>query len=169
MAKDMPHTRVLVVEDEAAIRDMLAFNLGRAGYEVLPAGSGREARASIADRYPDVVLMDWMLPDVSGLELTRQLKRDPETREIPVIMLTARGEVMDRVVGLELGADDYLPKPFEPRELVARIQNIFKRSQALPSATRFRFGEFELDLDKKTLCRKDTELPITATEFALLC
>ena len=83
--------RVLVVEDEAAIRDMLAFNLGRAGYEVISAATGTEARSSMVDKYPDVVLMDWMLPDVSGLELTRQLKRDPETREIPIIMLDGKG------------------------------------------------------------------------------
>ena len=96
--------KILVVEDEGAIRDMLAFNLGRAGYQVIPAANGREARAAIADGRPDVVLMDWMLPDVSGLELTRQLKRDPETREIPVIMVTARVEEDDRVAGLDGGA-----------------------------------------------------------------
>ena len=88
---------ILVVEDEVAIRDMLMFNLGRAGYDVQPAINGYEARAAIIDRHPDVVLMDWMLPDVSGLELTRQLKRNPQTRDIPVIMLTARAEEDDRV------------------------------------------------------------------------
>ena len=95
----MTNTRILVVEDEIAIRDMLVFNLGRAGYEVFPVGSGNEARSSIADKHPDVVLMDWMLPDVSGLELTRQLKRDPDTREIPIIKLTARAQEDDRQDG----------------------------------------------------------------------
>ena len=88
----MSQRRILVVEDERAIREMVCFNLGRAGYNVAPAADAREARAAIADQRPDLVLMDWMLPDISGLELTRQLKRDPETKEIPVIMLTARGE-----------------------------------------------------------------------------
>ena len=117
----MTQRRILVVEDERAIREMVCFNLGRAGYQALPAGDAREARAAIADQRPDLVLMDWMLPDISGLELTRQLKRDPETKEIPVIMLTARGEEDDRVTGLDGGADDYIVKPFAPRELIARV------------------------------------------------
>ena len=124
----MAQKKILVVEDERAIREMLAFNLGRAGYEVRPAGDGREARAAIADGQPDLVLMDWMLPDVSGLELTRQLKRDPHTREIPVIMLTARVEEDDRVAGLDGGADDYIVKPFSQRELLARIRAALRRS-----------------------------------------
>ena len=101
----MTQRRILVVEDERAIREMVCFNLGRAGYQVLPAGDAREARAAMADQRPDLVLMDWMLPDISGLEFTRQLKRDPETKEIPVIMLTARAEEDDRVAGLDGGAD----------------------------------------------------------------
>jgi two-component system phosphate regulon response regulator PhoB len=107
---------------------MLAFNLGRAGYDVQPAADGREARAAIADHYPDIVLMDWMLPDISGLELTRQLKRDPETREIPIIMVTARVDEQDRVNGLDGGADDYIVKPFSPRELLARIRAALRRN-----------------------------------------
>ena len=124
----MTQKKILVVEDERPIRDMLAFNLGRAGYEVRPAGDGHEARAAIADGHPDLVLMDWMLPDISGLELTRQLKRDPQTREIPVIMLTARVEEDDRVAGLDGGADDYIVKPFSQRELLARIRAALRRS-----------------------------------------
>jgi two-component system phosphate regulon response regulator PhoB len=111
----MSQRKILVVEDERAIREMVCFNLGRAGYHVARAADAREARAAIADQRPDLVLMDWMLPDISGLELTRQLKRDPETKEIPVIMLTARGEEDDRVAGLDGGADDYVVKPFAPR------------------------------------------------------
>jgi two-component system phosphate regulon response regulator PhoB len=97
---------------------------------LLPAADAREARAAIADQRPDLVLMDWMLPDISGLELTRQLKRDPETKEIPVIMLTARGEEDDRVAGLDGGADDYVVKPFAPRELLARIRAALRRREA---------------------------------------
>src|SRR5690606_5110897 len=121
---------ILVVEDERPIFDMLAFSLGRAGYDVHPAANGREAREAIANGRPDLVLMDWMLPDVSGLELTRQLKRDPDTRDIPVIMLTARAEESDRVAGLDGGADDYVVKPFSPRELLARIRAALRRTGA---------------------------------------
>jgi two-component system phosphate regulon response regulator PhoB len=165
--KDMPHIRVLVVEDEVAIRDMLAFNLGRAGYEVLPAGSGSEARASIADRYPDVVLMDWMLPDVSGLELTRQLKRDPETREIPVIMLTARVEEDSRVAGLEGGADDYITKPFSPRELLARIKAVLRRGS--PAKDEVVIVEnLKLDARSHRVSVNDTDVALGPTEYRLL-
>ncbi len=124
----MTQKKILVVEDERAIREMLAFNLGRAGYVVRPVADAREARAAIADAQPDLVVMDWMLPDVSGLELTRQLKRDTETREIPIIMLTARAEEDDRIAGLDGGADDYIVKPFSPRELLARIRAALRRS-----------------------------------------
>src|SRR4029078_5585220 len=125
---NMAQKKILVVESERAISEMLAFNLGRAGYEVRPAGDGREARAAIADGQPDLGLMDWMLPDASGLELTRQPKSDPHTREIPVIMLTARVEEEDRVAGLDGGADDYIVKPFSQRELLARIRAALGRS-----------------------------------------
>src|ERR687898_222914 len=128
--RKMTQRRILVVEDERAIREMVCFNLTRAGYQVSPAADAREARAAMADFRPDLVLMDWMLPDISGLELTRQLKRDPETKEIPVIMLTARGEEDDRVAGLDGGADDYVVKPFAPRELLARIRAALRRLEA---------------------------------------
>jgi len=165
--KDMPQTRVLVVEDEAAIRDMLAFNLGRAGYEVLPAGSGREARASIADHFPDVVLMDWMLPDVSGLELTRQLKRDPETREIPVIMLTARVEEDDRVAGLDGGADDYITKPFSPRELLARIKAVLRRGSPAEDEI-VSAGKLRLNSGSHRVSVDEAEIALGPTEYRLL-
>src|SRR5690606_41935295 len=128
----MTRNRILVVEDEQPIREMLAFNLRRSGYEVIEAGDGRAARAAIADAFPDLVLMDWMLPDVSGLELTRQLKRDADTAEIPIIMLTARVAEDDRVAGLDGGADDYVVKPFSKRELLARIRAVLRR--ATPAA-----------------------------------
>lgn len=118
---------ILIVEDEKPIRDMVAFGLRRAGFEVVEAEDCAAARARIADRRPDLVLADWMLPDTSGLELTRQLKRDPETRDLPVILLTARAEETDKVTGLEGGADDYVTKPFSPRELAARINAVLRR------------------------------------------
>src|SRR5690348_1354879 len=140
----MTQKKILVVEDEQPIRDMLAFNLGRSGYEVKLAGDGREARAAIADGHPDLVLMDWMLPDVSGLELTRQLKRDPHTRDIPVIMLTARVEEDDRVAGLDGGADDYMVKPFSQRELIARIRAALRRSTVAEGEV-VNVGQLKLD------------------------
>ena len=159
--------KVLVVEDEAAIREMLAFNLGRAGYEVLSAATGLEARSSMVDKYPDVVLMDWMLPDVSGLELTRQLKRDPETREIPIIMLTARVQEDDRVAGLEGGADDYITKPFSPRELLARIKVVLRRGAAYQDET-ITVGRLKLNSASHRVSVDDSEISLGPTEYRIL-
>ena len=159
--------KVLVVEDESAIREMLAFNLGRAGYEVLSAATGVEARSSMADKYPDVVLMDWMLPDMSGLELTRQLKRDPETREIPVIMLTARVQEDDRVAGLEGGADDYITKPFSPRELLARIKVVLRRGAAFQDET-VTAGRLKLNTASHRVSVDGTEISLGPTEYRIL-
>jgi len=158
---------ILVVEDEAAIRDMLLFNLGRAGYTVLGAASASEARSAIADRLPDVILMDWMLPDVSGLELTRQLKRDAGTREIPVIMLTARGQEDDRVAGLDGGADDYVTKPFSSRELQARINAVLRRS-APPADGVLKIGELELDSASHRVSVAGQSVALGPTEYRLL-
>lgn len=163
----MTQKKILVVEDERSIRDMLAFNLSRAGFAVDRAADGREARAAIADGYPDVVLMDWMLPDVSGLELTRQLKRDPETREIPIIMVTARAEEDDRVTGLDGGADDYIVKPFSPRELVARIKAALRRTTAGEDEV-IRFGDLKLDMASHEVTVSKAEIPLGPTEYRLL-
>jgi len=124
----MTGKQILLVEDEKPIRDMIAFGLRRAGFEVSEAEDCSQARAQIADRRPDLLLVDWMLPDMSGLELTRQLKGDKDTQELPVIMLTARAEESDKITGLEGGADDYITKPFSPRELLARIKAVLRRS-----------------------------------------
>ena len=120
--------RILIVDDEPAIRDMVAFALRKAEFEPVHAGDAREAQAAIADRIPDLILLDWMLPGTSGLELARRWRRDALTREIPIIMLTARGEENDRVGGLEAGVDDYVVKPFSARELLARIRAVMRRS-----------------------------------------
>ena len=157
---------VLVVEDEAAIRDMLIFDLGRAGYKVRPAMNGSEARAAIVDRQPDVVLMDWMLPDISGLELTRQLKRDPETREIPIIMLTARVDEDDRVAGLDGGADDYVTKPFSTRELEARIKAVLRRSAVDDDV--LTVSELKLDGASHRVSIGGSEIALGPTEYRLL-
>lgn len=163
----MSQKRILVVEDERPIREMLAFNLGRAGYDVQPAADGREARAAIADHYPDIVLMDWMLPDISGLELTRQLKRDPETREIPIIMVTARVEEQDRVNGLDGGADDYIVKPFSPRELLARIRAALRRGSGADDEV-VEAGRLRLDAASHQVKVGDAEIALGPTEYRLL-
>src|SRR6187401_272353 len=126
----MSAKQILVVEDEHPIREMIAFGLRRAGFEVREAADARAGRAEVANKLPDLLLVDWMLPDTSGLEFTRALKRDRETRELPVIMLTARAGEADKVAGLEGGADDYVTKPFSPRELLARINAVLRRSAA---------------------------------------
>lgn len=163
----MTRKRILVVEDEFAIREMLSFNLGRAGYHVQPASSGREARAAIADGYPDLVLMDWMLPDVSGLELVRQLKRDENTREIPVIMLTARAQEDDRVTGLDGGADDYIVKPFSQRELLARIRAALRRASPGEDDV-VTVGQLKLDSVSHQVTVGDAEIALGPTEYRLL-
>ena len=121
--------RILIVEDEPAIRDMVAYALRKGEFEPVTAGDGREAQAAIAERVPDLILLDWMLPGSSGLELARRWRRESLTRDVPIIMLTARGEENDRVGGLEAGVDDYVVKPFSARELLARIRAVMRRSR----------------------------------------
>src|SRR5690606_5348317 len=121
--------RILIVDDEPAIRDMVAFALRKGDFEPVHAGDAREAQAAIADRVPDLILLDWMLPGTSGLELARRWRRDALTREVPIIMLTARGEENDRVGGFEAGVDDYVVKPFSARELLARIRAVMRRAR----------------------------------------
>ncbi|WP_163139062.1 response regulator, partial [Arhodomonas sp. KWT] len=120
---------ILIVEDEAPIREMIAMGLGRAGFEVRHAESAEDAEAAMRLARPDLVLLDWMLPGQSGLDFARGLKRRPDFRDIPIIMLTARGEEEDRVRGLDTGADDYISKPFSPREVIARIKAVLRRTQ----------------------------------------
>ena len=121
--------RILIVEDEPAIRDMVAYALRKGEFEPVTAGDGREAQAAIAERVPDLILLDWMLPGSSGLELARRWRRESLTRDVPIIMLTARGEENDRVGGLEAGVDDHVVKPLSARELLARIRAVMRRSR----------------------------------------
>tara|TARA_B100000029_G_scaffold516648_1_gene632233 strand:- start:668 stop:1309 length:642 start_codon:yes stop_codon:yes gene_type:complete len=146
---------------------MLVFNLRRAGYEVIPVGSGQEARTSIADRFPNIILMDWMLPDISGLELTRKLKRDPNTREIPIIMLTARVEEDDRVAGLEGGADDYITKPFSQRELIARIKAVLRRGTGSEDE-KIKVDRLMLDEGSQRVTVENEEIRLGPIEYKLL-
>ena len=164
----MSSKHVLIVEDERPIREMIAFGLKRAGFEVHEAEDCRSARAALADRRPDLMLVDWMLPDMSGLELTRALKRDRETRELPIIMLTARSEEGDKVAGLEGGADDYITKPFSPRELMARIRAVLRRHiPAMPDET-VAAGGLELSPSSHRVTANGTAIELGPTEFRLL-
>jgi len=164
----MTAKRILIVEDEKAIRDMVAFGLRRAGYEVREAEDCREARARIVDVRPDLMLIDWMLPDMSGLELTRSLKRAKDTEEIPVIMLTARAEEQDKVGGLEGGADDYITKPFSPRELLARIQAVLRRAAPAGAADVVEADGLKLDDSSHRVSAGEREIALGPTEYRLL-
>ncbi len=159
---------ILIVEDEPAIRQMIAFGLRRAGFEVREAVDYRQAREALADERPDLVLVDWMLPDMSGLELTRTLKRDRETRELPVIMLTARAEEGDKVTGLESGADDYVTKPFSPRELIARINAVLRRAGAAGLDHVVEFEALKLDQQGQRITVDGQTVPLGPTEYRML-
>jgi two-component system, OmpR family, phosphate regulon response regulator PhoB len=159
---------ILVVEDERAIRDMIAFGLKRAGYSVREAEDARAAREALADRLPDLALIDWMLPDTSGLELTRSMKRDRHTRDLPIIMLTARAEEGDKVTGLESGADDYITKPFSPRELLARIGAVLRRAGTVGLDQVIEFDGLKLDQQGQRITVNEEVLPLARTEFRML-
>jgi two-component system phosphate regulon response regulator PhoB len=164
----MADTRILVVEDEQPIRDLIAFGLRRAGCDVALAEHSQAALASIGDRRPDIVLVDWMLPDMSGLELIRVLRRDANTRDIPVVMLTARGEEADKVAGLESGADDYVTKPFSARELIARIQAVLRRSAPVGESERVDVEGLSLDQAGHRVTAGDKAVALGPTEYRLL-
>jgi two-component system phosphate regulon response regulator PhoB len=163
----MAPRKVLIVEDEAPIRQMIAFNLTRAGFEVEEAADCSSARSRIADGHPDIILVDWMLPDSSGLELTRSLRRDEASRDLPIIMLTARAEERDKVTGLEGGADDYITKPFSTRELLARINALLRRSSPADDVV-LQIGDLRLDTAGHRLTVGDANVSLGPTEYRLL-
>jgi two-component system phosphate regulon response regulator PhoB len=164
----MTGKHILIVEDEKPIRDMIAFSLRRSGFTISEAEHAGEARARIADARPDLVLVDWMLPDQSGLELTRQIKRNKDTQELPVIMLTARAEEQDKVAGLEGGADDYVTKPFSPRELLARIQAVLRRFSPGGVGESIEAGDIKLDTAGHRVTVGEQTVPLGPTEYRLL-
>ena len=163
----MEGKQILILEDEKPIRDMVAFGLKRGGFEVLEAQDCAEARSRIADRFPDLALVDWMLPDMSGLEFTRWLKKNESTCDLPVIMLTARAEEEDKVRGLEGGADDYVTKPFSPRELIARINAVLRRS-GNGAGEVVQADGLELDAASHRVRTDGSEVSLGPTEFRLL-
>lgn len=164
----MTAKQILIVEDEQPIREMVAFGLKRAGFTVREAEDSRAARAQLADQRPDLVLIDWMLPDTSGLELTRSLKREPATRDLPIIMLTARSEENDKVAGLEGGADDYMTKPFSPRELVARVNALLRRTAGQGGDESVTVGALRLDRAAHRVVAGDSPVALGPTEYRLL-
>ena len=157
-----------MAEDEAAISTLLSYNLEKAGFAVEVAATGEDALAALAEHPPDLALLDWMLPHVSGIELCRRIRRDPATRTLPVIMLTARGEEADRIRGLDTGADDYVTKPFSPDELIARIRALLRRARPGFSADELVSGDIVMDLAAHRVRRAGREIALGPTEFRLL-
>jgi two-component system phosphate regulon response regulator PhoB len=164
----MQNKLILVVEDEAAIREMVRFALTRAEFRVAEAGSAQEARLRIADERPDLVLMDWMMPGVSGIELTRELKTNAHTRDVPVIMVTARAEEEDKVRGLNTGCDDYVSKPFSFPELIARIQAVMRRSMPGGEEERMAVKGLEVDAASQRVTAQGQPVKLGPTEYRLL-
>ena len=159
---------ILIVEDEASLVTLLRYNLEKEGYRVCEAGDGEEALTVLAERKPDLVLLDWMLPSLSGIEVCRQLRRKPATRELPVIMLTARGEEGDKIRGLNTGADDYLTKPFSLPELTARVRALLRRAQPVQQKGFLTWGDISMDLAAHRVTRAGKAIHLGPTEFRLL-
>ena len=164
----LPRPLVLVVEDEAAIATMLRYNLEKQGYRVAEASDGQEALTRIQEQQPDIVLLDWMLPLMSGIEVCRQIRRKPATRDLPVIMVTARTEDQDAVRGLNTGADDYITKPFNIDALLARMRALLRRSNSVPDKGALAFQDIEMDLSSHRVTRNGRRVHLGPTEFRLL-
>jgi two-component system phosphate regulon response regulator PhoB len=160
--------QILIVEDEMPIREMIAYALRKAGFEVREAADSRAARVEVSDHRPDLVLVDWMLPDMSGLELTRLLKRESATRDLPVIMLTARATEADKIAGLDGGADDYVTKPFSPRELLSRINAVLRRSHGGSDEETLELGGLRMDRASHRVTAGEREIDLGPTEYRML-
>lgn len=172
MTEQNPNTtgkRILVVDDERAIREMIALALAQEGYTCIEAGNAHEAEKLVAQEVPDLMLLDWMMPGISGIDLVRRLRKDSETRGLPVIMLTAKTEERDRVQGLDTGADDYLAKPFSTRELLARIRALLRRSSgSIDESSLFSVAGLSLDEATHRVKAGDRYIELGPTEFKLL-
>ncbi|MCT4558541.1 MAG: phosphate regulon transcriptional regulator PhoB [Pelagimonas sp.] len=166
MPADQP--TVLVVEDEAAQREVLSYNLEAEGFRVARAENGEEALVLVEEENPDIIVLDWMLPNVSGIEVCRQIKTRPETRGVPIIMLSARSEEVDRVRGLETGADDYVVKPYSVIELMARVRAQLRRTRPSAAGLRLVYQDIALDSETHRVTRADHPLKLGPTEFRLL-
>ena len=164
----MARARILVVDDEAAQREIIVYNLEAAGFEVMSADNGEDAVLMVQEEHPNVVVLDWMMPKLSGLEVCRQLRSNKETKAIPIILLSARSEDVDKVRGLEIGADDYVSKPFSVVELMARINAQLRRHSAALAGEKLTYMDIELHSDTHRVFRSDTEIKLGPTEFRLL-
>jgi DNA-binding response OmpR family regulator len=162
-------TKVLVIDDEKDIVTLLRYHLEKAGYQCLEGVDGPTALRLIRDHHPDLLILDLMLPGMDGLEVCRQLRQDVATARLPILMLTAKAEEVDRVVGLEVGADDYVVKPFSPRELIARIRAILRRAHEPADLSVRRIGALEVDEGRHSMTVQGTPVELTAKEFGLLC
>ena len=160
--------RILIVEDEGPLVTLLRYNLEREGFAVSEASDGEEALLRAAEDHPDLILLDWMLPLLSGIEVCRRLRRQPESATVPIIMLTARGEEGDKVRGLDYGADDYVTKPFSPVELIARIRALLRRARPTLAAEQLDFADLTMDLAAHRVRRGEREVHLGPTEFRLL-
>lgn len=160
--------RILIIEDEEALSLLLRYNLEREGYDVETVSQGDEAEAKLREWTPDLLVLDWMLPGVSGIELCRRLRMRVETKSLPIIMLTARGEESERVRGLSTGADDYIVKPFSVPELIARVRALLRRAKPERISEILSFGDLELDREQKRVSRAGREIELGPTEFRLL-
>jgi two-component system phosphate regulon response regulator PhoB len=164
----MANLNILVVEDEDAIREMLIMVLEQAGLQVSAAASAEEALSALAENRVDLLVLDWMLPGMSGIELARRLKKESSYKELPIILLTARGEEEDKIRGLEIGADDYITKPFSPKELVARIKAVMRRSGKLSETGQLTLGDLTLDAEQHRLAIAGKVIDVSPTEFRLM-
>jgi two-component system phosphate regulon response regulator PhoB len=164
----MSNLNILVVEDEEAIREMLVMALEQAGLNVTAVASAEQAQQALAENLMDLILLDWMLPGISGVELARRLKNDAGYKDLPIILLTARGEEEDKIRGLEIGADDYMTKPFSPKELIARIKAVMRRSGKLSESGQLSVGDLTLDAEQHRLTIAGQTLEVSPTEFRLM-
>lgn len=161
-------THVLVIEDETALVELIRYNLEKEGFRVTSANDGEEGLSLLKENKPDLLVLDWMLPHVSGIEICRQIRRKTELRDLPVIMLTARGEEADRIRGLEVGADDYVIKPFSPSELVARIRAVLRRARPSAADEMLTYSGIAMDLAAHRVMRNGRNVHLGPTEFRLL-
>ena len=164
----MARPRILVVDDEAAQREIIVYNLEAAGFEVMSADNGEDAVLMVQEEHPNLIVLDWMMPKLSGLEVCRQLRSNKETKAIPIILLSARSEDVDKVRGLEIGADDYVSKPFSVVELMARINAQLRRHSAALAGEKLTYMDIELHSDTHRVFRNGTEIKLGPTEFRLL-
>ncbi len=164
----MSSFNILIVEDEDAIREMLVMVLDQSNFGSIEAADAEEAQKLLDDKVPDLILLDWMLPGITGVEWARRLKKEPVYKDIPIILLTARGEEEDKIRGLEIGADDYMTKPFSPKELIARIRAVLRRSGKIQGQAQITLGDLILDTEQHRLSISDKQLEVSPTEFRLM-